>query len=201
MPSSLHTSAILLVLIALIYTRATPVAGPYYIKPDLCEACPRDEMALDFPIDVKLVRDRTNTNFYFVSVDWASQFTFDDTKDTHLVFASWGSRGGWKENAMMMKFKKLCTTIKTHLPTIWDAIVGRMTSNISESLQDCPFPPGGYSVRNVSSSVLQPKGVPVLFYGKWRVDAKVVDPKDERILGCFRVFVSIIPKMGQPING
>ncbi|KAE8742077.1 hypothetical protein FOCC_FOCC012404 [Frankliniella occidentalis] len=202
MPSSLLTSAanVLLLFKAVINSCATPVAGPYIIIPDRAEACPRSEMALDFPMDFKIVRDRNNTNYFFVAVDWASQFTFDDTKDALLTFASWGTRGGWKENAMIMKFKKLCTTIKTHLPKIWHEILVRMTSNVTETLQDCPFPPGGYSVRNLSSSVLQPKGIPMLFYGKWKIDVKVVDPADQRVLGCMRLYASVIPKIGQPVG-
>ncbi|KAK3907574.1 Arginine--tRNA ligase [Frankliniella fusca] len=183
------------------YLRAAQLAGPYYIIPDLGEECPRSEMALDFPVKVKLVRERDNTNFFLVTVHWAGQFWFDDNKDARVVMASWGSRGGWKENALIMKFKKLCTTIKTHLPDIWNEIVPRMKSNITNFQRDCPFPPGAFSIEDLSTSVLQPKGVPYLFYGKWKIDVKAIDPADDRVLGCFRIYASIIPRTTQHGKG
>ncbi|XP_052120229.1 uncharacterized protein LOC113206992 isoform X2 [Frankliniella occidentalis] len=155
------------------------LAGPYSIIPERAEACPEGILDLPFPIDFHLTRDRHNQNIWFVYANMSSFATLNDEKEAHLAFASWSSRGGWKENALTMKFKRPCTQCKQYLPGVWSGVMSVLES--STKATDCPFPPGIYTINNVSSaSIAPPKAVPVFFYGKWRVDIKAVDAKAGR---------------------
>ncbi|XP_052130522.1 uncharacterized protein LOC113215612 isoform X1 [Frankliniella occidentalis] len=200
MPRLLHllTPNVIVFLEVVTYLRGTPLAGPYTIVPELAEPCPKDLMGLPWDLDVKFVRDRSNPNIFFVTLNWAGQFVFDDHKEAHAVMASWDTRGGWKENALVMKFKKLCATFKTYMPDSWREMMRLLTSNVTITVRDCPFPPAAYSIRNISSSWMQPKGLPVMYYGKWRIDTRVVDPVDKKILGCLRIYASIVPLINRP---
>lgn len=65
---------------------------------------------------------------------WVSQ--------AHLVLASWNSRGGWKDNAVVMKIRRLCLSTKTYLPRFWDQML-RVSYGPRGALlgRDCPFEP------------------------------------------------------------
>ncbi|XP_052130523.1 uncharacterized protein LOC113215612 isoform X2 [Frankliniella occidentalis] len=143
MPRLLHllTPNVIVFLEVVTYLRGTPLAGPYTIVPELAEPCPKDLMGLPWDLDVKFVRDRSNPNIFFVTLNWAGQFVFDDHKEAHAVMASWDTRGGWKENALVMKFKKLCATFKTYMPDSWREMMRLLTSNVTITVRDCPFPP------------------------------------------------------------
>ena len=54
------------------------------------------------------------------------------------LFASWSSRGGWKENAIVMKMGRLCTTCSTYVPAAWRAVMKALRGSPDAG---CPFPP------------------------------------------------------------
>ncbi|KAK3915213.1 putative transporter [Frankliniella fusca] len=189
------------------------LAGPYSIIVERVDACPEGTTDIPFPIDFHLTRDRLNPSVWFVAANLTSYATLNDDREGQLVFASWGARGGWKENALTMKFKRPCTQMKQLIPQVWNNVWAVTTS--STGATDCPLPPcegkqavlitceiktypcfqGVYTINNVSSESLQPpKAVPVFFYGKWRVDVRVRETKENKIYACMRGLLQTVPK-------
>ncbi|XP_034248987.1 uncharacterized protein LOC117649910 [Thrips palmi] len=109
------------------------------------------------------------------------------------AFASWSSRGGWRENALSMNIPRPCAALKTYFPGIskyvWNNLEGP-----GGHVSQIPVPPGSYSIRNLSMNLqdYRSTGLRSMFYGKWRMDSKVYD-KDMCFM-CVRVTAMVNPK-------
>ncbi|XP_052126350.1 uncharacterized protein LOC113210862 isoform X3 [Frankliniella occidentalis] len=53
------------------------------------------------------------------------------------TIASWGSGGGWKDNAYVVKMDKVCSNFRTHIPNLWHQL-GRDAYN--DPNVKCPLP-------------------------------------------------------------
>ncbi len=56
-------------------------------------------------------------------------------------FASWSSRGGWKENAFIMKFDTLCSRMKRMLVAPMKEIARKLYNSKNELPATCPWGP------------------------------------------------------------
>ncbi|KAK3931506.1 Anthranilate phosphoribosyltransferase, partial [Frankliniella fusca] len=119
---------------------------------------------------------------------------------SHILFASWSSRGGWKENALHMKFKRTCTSTARYMPRIWKGVTASLSRADGTKNDHCPLLAGSYSLSNLSSALLNDNTVPIMFYGRWRVDALLVDSKTRQRLACVRVYDDIVPKIVNPAS-
>ncbi|XP_034255356.1 uncharacterized protein LOC117653659 [Thrips palmi] len=62
-----------------------------------------------------------------------------ETLQSRFVFASWSSRGGWKENAIVMRFRRVCTTMRTYLPGVWRHVLNHTIGPDGPLQEDCPI--------------------------------------------------------------
>ncbi|KAE8737357.1 hypothetical protein FOCC_FOCC017181 [Frankliniella occidentalis] len=109
-----------------------------------------------------------------------------------MALASWSSRGGWKDNAHILKFKKICSTGRTYLPVVWGNIMDAVYDENNKTRKFCPFPPGKYVLDNCEADLSIARKVPGFFYGKWRLDFKILDPNWDCI-SCMRIYLSTVP--------
>lgn len=132
-----------------------------------------------------------------------------------MNFASWSSRGGWKPNAVVLKFRRLCTTGQTYLPTLWHNVASHVVNEHNKSQANCPYPAvsrhhrphsrialchsnngvavqGTYFLQNATADLSIARKVPAFFYGKWRVDFHMVNDAWETI-SCMRIFLRTVP--------
>ncbi|XP_034237494.1 uncharacterized protein LOC117642963 [Thrips palmi] len=113
-----------------------------------------------------------------------------------INIASWSARGGWKDNAYLFSVPKLCTAARTMAPSLWRK---GMVALFNDPNAACPFPPGSYSFRNMSTN-FDIKAVPSFFYGKWRATGKLFRTSTRVLLACARAFGSTVPKLHQAGN-
>ncbi|KAE8740415.1 hypothetical protein FOCC_FOCC014076 [Frankliniella occidentalis] len=174
--------------------RIHAVAGPFRIVPDHVEHCPsalfakKGELATWY---FKNFRDRQNIDKFYYYGNFTTLFWFGDMLNVELVFASWSSRGGWKDNALIIKMKQICKTAKTYIPKQWKNAQYAIHPNNASA--DCPYPPGVYYLRNATADLGVARKFPAFFYGKWRLDAKIMD-SDSDCISCMRVLMHVVPQ-------
>ncbi|XP_034248687.1 uncharacterized protein LOC117649757 [Thrips palmi] len=177
------------------YTEGQNLAGRYDIKTEHVECCPSAILDRPFPCTVSHVRDRQDLRNVFFAINFTMNHSFDDYKDAQVVYSSWSSRGGWKENAIVMKFRRVCTSLRIYLPGVWRHFLDH-TTGPTGPVHECPLPPGSYAYYNFSSGGITPANIPSLYYGKWRVDTRVYDRRETCIM-CIRMTLRISPKANQ----
>ncbi|KAK3925391.1 Unconventional myosin-Ie [Frankliniella fusca] len=170
-------------------SRMQNVVGPYRIVPDHIESCPAKSsspMVLLSP--PRGIRDRIDRNLWYYSVNTSLPFTFDNSIDLDINWASWSSRGGWKDNAILMRPGSVCKFVPANVPDAWRRF---LIATFNDPTRDCPFPPGNYEIKNMSSEVTFKK-IPAFFYGTWRVTIRLLQMKDDKF--CVRFYGKTIPK-------
>ncbi|KAJ1526599.1 hypothetical protein ONE63_008185 [Megalurothrips usitatus] len=167
--------------------------GPFRIVPDHIEHCPdsffKEELA---HWTFRGVRDRHNVDVWYYHGNYTLGFYFDDSLNVELNVGSWSSRGGWKENAHVLKFKKICTTGKTYVSRVWQNIMDSVYDENNRTRPDCPFPKGKYRLVDCKADLSTARAVPAFFYGKWRADFKIVD-SNWSCISCMRIFANTVP--------
>ncbi|KAJ1519764.1 hypothetical protein ONE63_005020 [Megalurothrips usitatus] len=163
-----------------------PVAGPFRVILDHVERCPAELLDEPFSLTIKSMRDRRDLDMFHLTVNasWISNFT--DDLIGQLRFSSWSARGGWKENANVMNFKRLCTSLRTYVPQLWNTI-RQYTPQ-----PDCPLSPGSLYIPTMVAD-FSVKQVPAYFYGKWRIDIRALKPQSRRCIACGRMFAATVP--------
>ncbi|KAE8740252.1 hypothetical protein FOCC_FOCC014236, partial [Frankliniella occidentalis] len=101
--------------------RLNSIAGPFRVIPKHAEHCPEHLFGQKGEIGT-----------------WAFSFV-RDRQDVELSFSSWSSRGGWKENALVLRLKHLCKTGKTYMARQWKN--AQLAIHPNNASADCPFPP------------------------------------------------------------
>ncbi|KAE8739869.1 hypothetical protein FOCC_FOCC014626 [Frankliniella occidentalis] len=133
-----------------------------------------------------------------VVVEYRTPATSTATAASHYInnlaldlnWASWSSRGGWKENAYVMRPGSFCKVASSHDPEFWRRF---MTAIFDDPNRNCPFTPGYYECTNVSSEFTFRK-IPVFFYGTWRVNIRLVKQSTQNGVFCLVFFVKTVPK-------
>ncbi|XP_034247826.1 uncharacterized protein LOC117649307 isoform X4 [Thrips palmi] len=164
-------------------------SGRYDIDVEHVECCPSEVLDRPFPCSVSRARKDLHTVLF--SFNATSRDIFDDYKIAQVVYASWSSRGGWKQNAIVMKFPRACTSVRTYLPGLYKHFLEHAT-RAEGPFQGCPVPPGSYRYENVSSRGLVVANIPSLYYGRWRVDGRAYDR--EACIMCIRLTLRISPR-------
>ncbi|XP_026274859.1 uncharacterized protein LOC113204074 [Frankliniella occidentalis] len=203
MPLGCFTALLLLLLLLVGYRTSSnaeaashfinSVAGPYRIIPDHIERCPVRTGGfgpLYKDIFWRGYHDRNNRDLWYYWVNFTTLLTFDDSYNVDLNWASWSSRGGWKENAYVMRLGSFCKVIFTHDPDLWRRL---MIATFDDPNRNCPFPPGYYETKNISSE-FSLKKIPVLFYGTWRITLHLFKESVENVVACFMLFGKTVPK-------
>ncbi|XP_026286585.2 uncharacterized protein LOC113212191 [Frankliniella occidentalis] len=194
MPSLLRSSTlnILIVFTAVIYSSATPVAGPFRVIPDHFEKCPVELRPKTETIKLFYhgVRDRKDPDLWFYNFNGTTHFTLDDNIMAIGNIASWSTRGGWKDNAYVMKLPRICSTFKRCAPDLWERF---MVVTFNDPKAFCPFPPGFYSFNNMSTN-FNFKMPPSFYYGKWRATIQLVNSSNA-VHFCMRAYGSTAPKL------
>ncbi|XP_034247824.1 uncharacterized protein LOC117649307 isoform X3 [Thrips palmi] len=187
---SLVTPVLLGATLAIIrFTEGQALAGRYDIDVEHVECCPSEVLDRPFPCSVSRARKDLHTVLF--SFNATSRDIFDDYKIAQVVYASWSSRGGWKQNAIVMKFPRACTSVRTYLPGLYKHFLEHAT-RAEGPFQGCPVPPGSYRYENVSSRGLVVANIPSLYYGRWRVDGRAYDR--EACIMCIRLTLRISPR-------
>ncbi|XP_052132732.1 uncharacterized protein LOC113205103 [Frankliniella occidentalis] len=172
-------------------SRFNNVAGPYRLIPDHAERCPVSEGGagpLYKDIFWRGYHDRNNVNLWHYWINFTTLDNFDDSYDIDLNYASWSSRGGWKENAYVIRPGSYCRSIPLHDPELWRRA---MIATFNDPNRKCPFPAGYYEIKNISTE-FSFKNVPVFFYGTWRITVRMLKAQTAR--ACFRFFGKTVPK-------
>ncbi|XP_026274860.1 uncharacterized protein LOC113204075 [Frankliniella occidentalis] len=173
-------------------------AGPFRIVPDHAERCPAIKghaaaasgaAALYRDIFWRGYHDRNNRDLWYYWGNVTTLRTLDESYDIDLNWASWSSRGGWKENAYVMRPGPVCQIIGHHDPDLWRRL---MVATFNDPNRKCPFPPGYYEVKNVSAE-FSLKQIPVFFYGTWRITVRLVDSAQD-VAACVWLFGKTVPK-------
>ncbi|XP_052127470.1 uncharacterized protein LOC113212138 isoform X3 [Frankliniella occidentalis] len=122
--------------------RINPIAGPFRIIPDHIEHCPAEVFKKELATwSFRGTRDRRNLDVWYYSGNYTLGFNFTDLYHVKLDFASWSSRGGWKDYALVLKFKRICATGKLYVPQVWQNIMESVFDEENKTRPDCPFPP------------------------------------------------------------
>ncbi|KAE8743716.1 hypothetical protein FOCC_FOCC009667, partial [Frankliniella occidentalis] len=118
-------------------------------------------------------------------------FHFDDTLSIKATIASWGSGGGWKDNAYVVKMDKVCSNFRTHIPNLWHQL-GRDAYN--DPNVKCPLPLGPAVFKNITADFgFTP--IPSFYYGKYRITLLVAKTINSETVACLRVFGETVPKV------
>ncbi|XP_034238087.1 uncharacterized protein LOC117643351 [Thrips palmi] len=168
-------------------------AGPFRIIPRYVTHCPpalQPAKPLDFY--VMQTRDRHDPDLWYYSGNFTTLFTWTNDQDVDINFASWSSRGGWKENAYIFRVKHYCSAFKTYAPQAWRKI---MVAVNGDADADCPWPPGVYHVRNMSTD-FRIRAMPAFYYGKWRLTLRLMENHYQDTLGCFVAYADTVPRGG-----
>ncbi|KAK3912704.1 Pectinesterase/pectinesterase inhibitor, partial [Frankliniella fusca] len=104
--------------------------------------------------------------------------------------ASWGSGGGWKENAYVAKMDKICSNFRTHMPNLWREL-GEKAYN--DPYIKCPIPMGYAEYKNITGD-FSSKALPTFFYGKYRVTIICFKTATRETKGCIRTYAETVPK-------
>ncbi|XP_026280641.2 uncharacterized protein LOC113208027 [Frankliniella occidentalis] len=173
------------------------LAGPFRLVLDHIEACPdstggagRGAGALFKEIYWHRYHGRKNGDLPYYWINATTLLTVDDSLQLDLNWASWSSRGGWKENAYVMRPGSFCKVASSHDPEFWRRF---MTAIFDDPNRNCPFTPGYYECTNVSSEFTFRK-IPVFFYGTWRVNIRLVKQSTQNGVFCLVFFVKTVPK-------
>ncbi|XP_034233523.1 uncharacterized protein LOC117640746 [Thrips palmi] len=180
--------------------RISAIAGPFRVIPDHFEKCPPHMRPNKTFYKHHYVgwRDRKNPDLWFYSWNGTSYFEVNDDLTVDVNIASWSARGGWKDNAYVFSFQRCCTKARTLAPTLWRRA---MVALFDDPSRACPFPPGSYSVHNVSSDIdFDVKAVPAFYYGKWRATGKFSRTSTRELMGCARAFASTVPKLSSSVG-
>ncbi|XP_026274858.1 uncharacterized protein LOC113204072 [Frankliniella occidentalis] len=170
------------------------LAGPFRLVIDHFEACPvstGDAGPLYKDIYWRAYHGRKNTDLPYYWINVTTLFTFDDSYNLDMNWASWSSRGGWKENAYVMRPGPFCKVVSSHDPDFWRRL---MIATFDDPNRDCPFAPGYYEIKNISSEFSSFKKVPVFFYGTWRISTRLVKESTQNAVACLLIFVKTVPK-------
>ncbi|XP_052127666.1 uncharacterized protein LOC113206415 [Frankliniella occidentalis] len=169
------------------------VAGPFRIILDHYERCPistgppgplfKDTFHRGY-------HDRRNPDLWHYWMNFTTLLTLDDSYDIDLNWASWSSRGGWKENAYVMRPGSFCKSIQQSDPQFWRKL---MTAIFNDPNRNCPIPPGYYEMNNISAD-FSFKKIPVFFYGTWRMSLRLVKDTTKNSVACLWFFAKTIPK-------
>ncbi|XP_026286044.1 uncharacterized protein LOC113211783 [Frankliniella occidentalis] len=168
------------------------VAGPFRLIADHIEECPQEMQPRRklFEMTVTAFRDRRDVDLWHYSANGTTYITVDNNLTALANFASWSSTGGWKDNFFRFTLPRACATAKARFPDLWRRA---MIALFNDPDRDCPFPPGYYSVRNVSTD-FHMKQVRTFFYGKYRGTGTLINSVTKEVIACKRGFFSIVPK-------
>ncbi|XP_034235844.1 uncharacterized protein LOC117642111 [Thrips palmi] len=164
--------------------------GPYVVVVEHFEPCPPKFLDRPFPITVSVKRYRHKPQEKYFNCNFTTSLTFDDNVNSAVVFDSWSSRGGWKDNALEMKFNRLCSSMNAYLPDVWQHLRGHVYGP-SGLVTACPLPPDTYSINNLTTRYASTL-IPALYYGKWRVNLRAF--LKEQCFMCIRAIVRVDPK-------
>ncbi|KAK3927501.1 30S ribosomal protein S2 [Frankliniella fusca] len=167
------------------------VQGPFRIIPGHVDFCPPGMAESPFKdFNWRSYRDRNNVDSWVFWANITTLFTIDDSYDFDLNWASWSSRGGWKENAFIMRPGCFCKIFPLHNPEVWKRL---MTVTFNDPNRKCPFPPGFYEIKNASTE-LSLKQIPIFFYGTWRVTLRLIKEQAQRATLCALLYGKTVPK-------
>ncbi|XP_026286486.2 uncharacterized protein LOC113212110 [Frankliniella occidentalis] len=177
--------------------RLNSIAGPFRVIPKHAEHCPEHLFGQKGEIGTwafSFVRDRQDVNTHYATGNFTTLYWFGDNLNVELSFSSWSSRGGWKENALVLRLKHLCKTGKTYMARQWKN--AQLAIHPNNASADCPFPPGMYKVRNATVDLGVTRQFPAFFYGKWRIDVKIIEPQNNTgCISCLRAFAEVVPQV------
>ncbi|KAL1132526.1 hypothetical protein AAG570_010481 [Ranatra chinensis] len=161
-----------------------PLKGQYILVPKQLADCPNkgtNELRL---VSSKLRKIGRDTYSYTSDVI----LPYGLTDEMSFVFncATHGN-GGWKENAFNINFDRACTSLKKRFPETYE-----LAKKEFGSFQDCPIPPGNYTIRNAIYKPSSLKAFPTLFYEQFRMDTYFL--MDNKRIGCKRFFYDVVPK-------
>ncbi|KAK3917830.1 Mitochondrial cardiolipin hydrolase [Frankliniella fusca] len=104
--------------------------------------------------------------------------------------ASWGSGGGWKENAYVIKMDKICSNFRTHLPNLWREMAEDAYNN---PYLKCPVPMGLAVFKNITGD-FSCKALPTFFYGKYRITLITFRTDTRETKSCSRIYADAVPR-------
>ncbi|KAK3912702.1 ATP-dependent Clp protease ATP-binding subunit ClpX [Frankliniella fusca] len=168
------------------------VMGPFRVLPGPIEHCP-PEIDAKHPLQYYFSRTRSRYNpdiwFYYGNTTWT--FPFDDALSMKATVASWGSIGGWKENAFVIKMDKICSNFRTNLPKFWQELT---KDAFNDPYLKCPLPMGVAVYKNITGD-FNTKAIPTFFYGKYRITVLCfrTDTRENKV--CMRVYADAVPKI------
>ncbi|XP_026292827.2 uncharacterized protein LOC113217220 isoform X2 [Frankliniella occidentalis] len=176
------------------WSLSEPIAGPYDVFIDQVGECPQGLVDPFFPVKIRLVRNRHNHNDMFAFANYTIIERLDDSSSMRLEFGSWSSGGGWKENAFIMKFQRLCSTLHNLAPRTVQALERSLSNSKNVSPVTCPWNPDTYQITNFSTLEIK-SNVPAVFYGKWRINLIIFNSKTQTAIACCRVYARTTPKI------
>ncbi|KAK3918150.1 UPF0219 protein [Frankliniella fusca] len=106
------------------------------------------------------------------------------------TLASWGSGGGWKENAFIIKMDKICSNFRTHMPKLWEEL---SKEAYNDPHKKCPLPMGLAVYKNITGD-FSTKAVATFFYGKYRITIICFRTDTRETKVCLRVYADVVPK-------
>ncbi|KAK3912335.1 Protein ANTAGONIST OF LIKE HETEROCHROMATIN PROTEIN 1 [Frankliniella fusca] len=122
--------------------RLHSVAGPFRIIPDHAEYCPKRLFGKKGDLTewhFSFLRDRHDINTFRALGNFTTLYWFGDHLNIELAFSSWSSRGGWKENALILRMSRLCKSAKTYMARQWKN--AQLAIHPNNASADCPYPP------------------------------------------------------------
>ncbi|XP_026290892.1 uncharacterized protein LOC113215482 [Frankliniella occidentalis] len=194
-PVSVYCLLLSALLKAALAQRINSLAGPYRLVVGHLDECPPQMQPLDVyhVVTYTGIRDRVNKDVWWYSANLTSFVTADDNYTAVGNLASWNNVAGWKENFFQASMPNVCTAAKTHYRLFWRQAMKRV---FNDPDKDCPFPPGFYSVSNVSTNhdIRKP---PVFFYGKYRATGQIIHTRTGTIMSCYRGYFALVPRTKQ----
>ncbi|KAL1122880.1 hypothetical protein AAG570_003206 [Ranatra chinensis] len=99
--------------------------------------------------------------------------------------AAYFGNGGWKGNWMMKDLGGICSACKLYIPQATKYVLKRL------NLTDCPIPAGNYTVNDNIIKNPRFEIIPMI-YNMYKLDLFFI--KDDKRLGCKRIYFDIVPK-------
>ncbi|XP_060840905.1 LOW QUALITY PROTEIN: uncharacterized protein LOC132921741 [Rhopalosiphum padi] len=111
---------------------------------------------------------------------------FDDSFNFEFNMAIKDSIGGWKDNALLYKRPKACSSLKMFLGNVWAPIME--SAGILNAT--CPIPVGFYKVSGIDTANFASSNVPkTFFYGVYKF--RFFFTKKQEVYGCFILIIEL----------
>ncbi|BES97023.1 Dynein, light chain [Nesidiocoris tenuis] len=130
-----------------------------------------------------------NRSVFVVTCPVHMPYDLDDTMECVVDMAVF-TNGGWKENFYTQKFYNLCTTMKQFAGNLMKSML--KTAGLKT---ECPVLKGNYTVKDWPMA-LNVDVIPAFYYNRYKWRVKIY--KSNRMVGCLRSLVDVIPKKKRP---